>query len=248
MAPGKLVLVLHSHLPYVLSHGRWPHGMDWIHEAAAETYMPVLQIMDRLIAEGISPKLTIGLTPVLSEMLADEVFKDDFESYLDQKITAAALDAEEFYRTEDGRHDLARMWEDFYGGMKEYFLVTLKRDIPGAFKRLQDEGHIEIITCAATHGYLPLLAEDTSVQAQVRLGVETYRKHYGRDPKGIWLPECAYRPAYEWTPPVEGAGGPRPRKGVEEFLAENGIKYFIVDTHLLRGGKSAACTSTVSRP
>lgn len=239
MARGKLVLVLHSHLPYVLSHGRWPHGMDWIHEAAAETYMPVLQIMDRLIAEGISPKLTIGLTPVLSEMLADEVFKTDFESYLDQKIEAAAHDAEEFYRTSDGRHDLARMWEDFYGGMKEYFIVTLGRDIPGAFRRLQDQGHIEIITCAATHGYLPLLGEDTSVQAQVRLGAETYRKHYGRDPKGIWLPECAYRPAYEWTPPVEGGGTPRPRKGVEEFLSENGIRYFIVDTHLLRGGKSA---------
>jgi len=76
------------------------------------------------------------------------------------------------------------------------------------------------------------------VQAQIKLGVATYKKHFGCQPQGIWLPECAYRPAYNWTPPVEGFGGSRPRKGVEEFLSENGIQYFIVDSHLLKGGKS----------
>lgn len=238
MTRGRLVFVLHSHLPYVISHGKWPHGMDWLNEAAAETYMPILQVMEKLIAEGISPKITIGITPILTEMLADEAFKDEFTGYLQTKIDAAARDAEEFYRTSDPRHDLARLWETFYSTMLDYFTNALGRDIPGAFKRLQDDGHIEIITCAATHGYLPLLAEDTAVQAQIKLGVDTYKKHYGRQPKGIWLPECAYRPAYEWTPPVEGFGGPRPRKGVESFLSENGIRYFIVDTHLLKGGRT----------
>ena len=239
MAIGKLVFVLHSHLPYVISHGRWPHGMDWINEAAAETYLPLLQIFDKLISEGISPKITIGITPVLTEMLGDQVFKDEFVIYIDQKIEAAQHDAGEFYRIGDSaRHNVARMWEAFYGDIKTYFVDTLSRNIPAAFKRLQDQGHIEIITCAATHGYLPLLGEDTAVQAQVKLGVETYSKHYGRKPRGIWLPECAYRPSYDWTPPVEGFGGPRKRKGVEEFLSENGIEYFIVDTHLLKGGKA----------
>lgn len=239
MTKGKLLFVLHSHLPYVLSHGKWPHGMDWINEAAAETYIPLVQIFEQLAGEGISPKITIGLTPVLSEMLADEVFKDEFDSYLAQKVEAAADDAAEFYRTGDSRrHDLARMWEDYYREIKTFFDDHLGRDIVGAFKRLQDAGHIEIITCAATHGYLPLLGEDTAVQAQIKLGVATHRKHYGRQPSGIWLPECAYRPAYDWTPPVEGFGGPRHRKGVEEFLGENGIRYFIVDTHLLRGGQA----------
>lgn len=238
MTRGRLVFVLHSHLPYVISHGKWPHGMDWLNEAAAETYMPILQVMEKLIAEDISPKITIGITPILTEMLADEAFKDEFTGYLQTKIDAAARDAEEFYRTSDPRHDLARLWETFYSTMLDYFMNALGRDIPGAFKRLQDDGHIEIITCAATHGYLPLLAEDTAVQAQIKLGVDTYKKHYGCQPKGIWLPECAYRPAYEWTPPVGGFGGPRPRKGVESFLSENGIRYFIVDTHLLKGGKT----------
>ncbi|MDP2982086.1 MAG: DUF1957 domain-containing protein [Candidatus Latescibacter sp.] len=239
MIKGKLVLVLHSHLPYVIAHGKWPHGMDWINEATAETYIPFLKVMDRLISEGISPKITIGLTPVLSEMLADEAFKYEFQDYLTTKIEAAQADAREFTRIGDSsRYELAVLWEGYYSDVRTYFNDALKRDIVGAYRKKQDDGHIEIITCAATHGYLPLLGEDTAVQAQIKLGVATYRKHYGRQPLGIWLPECAYRPAYNWTPPVEGFGGPRLRKGVEEFLSENGIQYFIVDSHLLKGGRS----------
>jgi len=239
MIKGKLVFVLHSHLPYVISHGRWPHGLDWLNEAAAETYIPLLQIFERLIGEGISPKVTVGITPILSEMLSDEVFKDEFAGYLDDKINAAGVDAGEFYRVGDSKqHDIARMWEDFYSGIKSYFIGNINRDIPGTFKRLQDEEHIEIITSAATHGYLPLLGEDTSVQAQIKLGVDNYKKLYGRQPYGIWLPECAYRPGYDWTPPVEGFGGARPRKGIESFLSENGIKYFVLDSHMLKGGEA----------
>jgi 1,4-alpha-glucan branching enzyme len=239
MKKGNVLFVLHSHLPYVIAHGKWPHGMDWLNEAAAETYLPMLQAFDRLIDEGISPKTTIGLTPVLSEMLADKTFKDEFNEYLVQKITAAGNDAAEFYRTGDSRrHDLARMWENFYEDQKSYFNDCLNRNIINAFKKLQDNRHIEIITCAATHGYLPLLGEDTSVQAQIKLGIETYKKHFDIQPRGFWLPECAYRPSYNWIPPVEGFGGPRHRKGIEEFLAENGDEYFIIDTHLLKGGEA----------
>jgi len=235
---GKLLFVLHSHLPYVISHGKWPHGMDWLNEAAAETYIPLLQAFNRLVSEGISPKISIGITPVLAEMLTDNVFKAEFEDYLDQKVEAAIHDATEFYRTGDERHGVAKMWESFYRETRTYFLETLNKDIVGAFKELQDGGYIEIITCAATHGYLPLLGEDTAVQAQVKLGVETHKKHFGRQPKGIWLPECAYRPAYEWDSPIEGFGGPKKRKGVEEFLSENGIRYFMIDSHLLKGGEA----------
>ena len=238
MVKGKLVFVFHSHLPYVIAHGKWPHGMDWLNEAAAETYIPLLQVIERLIGEGISPRITIGLTPVLSEMLADPVFKEEFDSYLETKIKAAGIDAGEFYRIGDSRrHDLARMWEDYYRGIKLYY-KGIDRDIIGAFRRLQDGGHIEILTCAATHGYLPLLGEDTAVQGQIKLGVDTYKRHFGRDPQGIWLPECAYRPGYDWTPPIEGFGGPRKRKGLESFLSENGIKYFVIDTPLLKGGEA----------
>ena len=92
-------------------------------------------------------------------------------------------------------------------------------DIPGTFAELQRAGHIEIITCAATHGYLPLLSRDESIHLQLRTAVETHRRHFGRAPRGIWLPECAYRPRYEWTPPdraataaATGACGPASRR------------------------------------
>src|SRR5690606_691307 len=79
-----------------------------------------------------------------------------------------------------------------------------------------------------------------AVRAQIRTGIESYRRHFGRDPRGIWLPECAYRPAYDWAPPVVGPRVPKPgpRRGIEEFLAAEGIEYFFVDTHLLRGGQA----------
>jgi 1,4-alpha-glucan branching enzyme len=71
---GSLAIVLHSHLPYVLYHGTWPHGMSWLNEAAAETYIPLLEVLNRLKEEGYTPHLTIGLTSVLVDQLANNEF------------------------------------------------------------------------------------------------------------------------------------------------------------------------------
>lgn len=237
---GSLAFVLHSHLPYVVAHGRWPHGMDWLNEAAAETYIPLALALDRLLAEGRKPRLTIGLTPVLTEMLADDTFKSEFEAYLDQKIEAARADRGEFARLgEPAMARLAERWETWYRGIRRHFGEALGRDLVGAFRRLQERGAIEIITSGATHGYFPLLSRDASIQAQVKQAVSSYRRHFGRPPRGIWLPECAYRPRYRWQPPLDDAPTEaRLRKGVDEFLSENGLEYFIVDSHLLRGGRA----------
>lgn len=238
---GSFTFVLHSHLPYVLSHGTWPHGTDWACEAAAETYIPLLNAFNKLIAEGVTPRVTIGLTPVLCEMLTDRDFIEEFQGYLHTKIEAAQKNAAEFSDQGMGTfRDLSFFWECWYRGVAEDFDKKYNRDIVGAFKKLQDNGQIEVITCAATHGYLPLLGTDESVQAQIAHGVSTYQKHFGRQPRGIWLPECAYRPRYEWKAPSDMDMPDEPpvlRKGVEEFLAENGIEYFIIDAHLLSGGE-----------
>jgi len=236
---GYFSFVLHSHLPYVLSHGSWPHGTDWLFEAAAETYVPLLDVCRRLADEGIHGGITLGITPILAEQLATEIFADGFVDYLTQKIEASENDVADFSRRGEGEMEgLARMWRDYYREMLEHFTDRYDRDIISAFRKLQDEGVIEIITCAATHGYLPLLGYDEAVRAQVRLGVAAYRRHFGVDPRGIWLPECAYRPAYHWEFPIEGAGAAYDRVGVEEVLYENGIDYFIIDSHLLEGGKA----------
>jgi len=238
---GSLALVLHAHLPYVVAHGRWPHGADWLCECAAESYVPLLDVLHRLLREGTPPKVTINITPVLAEQLSDETFKRDFIGYLEQRIQGAIANREEFLRAgEEHLAETATYWQEFFTGVLTRFKEQYRQDIIGAFRRLQDEGAIEVMTCAATHGYLPLLGTDEAVQAQVKEGVACYRRHFGRAPRGFWLPECAYRPRYPWASPVEGAGPREPylRKGIEEFLSENGLDYFIVDTALLKGGKA----------
>ncbi len=237
---GYFSLVLHSHLPYVLGHGRWPHGTDWLNEAAAETYIPILNAANELAAEGIPMSITIGISPVLCEQLAHPTLVDEFTGYLKQKIEAAENDIEEFYKFDQKEYiPIAEMWRDHFKMIRDSY-EHYNHNLIAEFKRLQDMGHLEIMTCGATHGYMPLLSQDTSCQVMVKQAVQSYENHFGRKPRGIWLPECAYRPAYPWTPPVEveGLTGPYDRKGVEEFLSENGIEYFVVDSATLKGGKA----------
>ena len=238
---GEFTFVLHTHLPYVLSHGRWPHGTDWLVEAASECYLPIADMLNDLISEGIKPHITISISPVLCEQLAHQSFKDEFHDYLETKIQAAIKDKETF--SKHGKKSMAALaerWQHLYTNTKINFEERYNYDLIGEFRRLQDEGYIEIMTCGATHGYMPLLSHDTTIQAQVKQAVQSYENHFGRKPRGIWLPECAYRPRYKWSPPVGSGIGKDAysRKGVEEFLSENGIEYFIVDTALLKGGKA----------
>ena len=242
MNNGAFALVLHGHLPYVLAHGTWPHGSDMLFECAAESYLPLLQVFDRLVEEGVSPKVTIGLTPVLCEQLSHPDFPEQFSHYLDLRMRHAAENREEFSQgSQPDLADLAEMWRKHFLGIKRDFQERYASDLVGQYRRLQDGGHLEIITSAATHGYLPLIGGDESVQAQIKQAVRAHTRHFGRPPRGFWLPECAYRPRYAWASPLSDAGPqePRPRKGVEEFLAENGINYFIVDTSTLLGGATS---------
>ncbi len=238
-ALGCFCLVLHSHVPYVLGHSTWPHGSAMAYEAAAETYMPIIDLCQQLASEGYVANLTIGLTPVVLEQLSDDRFKGWFASYLENKIDEAHHNFEEFrWRGEGHLQHLAYLWRERYISLLRDFTERYHRDLVGAFRELQDEGQIEIMTSAATHGYLPLLREDGSVQAQIKEGITTYNRHFGRWPRGFWLPECAYRPRARWGVPEEigSTGEVWMRKGLEEFLGENGIDYFIVDTHMLQGG------------
>jgi len=230
-AIGAFTFVLHSHLPYCRMAGRWPHGEEWIHEAAAETYLPLLDALYDLRDEGVPFRLTIGLTPVLTEQLADPLVREHLVDYLEEEIRAAEADIPRF--GELGEKHLAYLadyYRQVYEHVREVLVDRLGGDIVGAFRQLQDEGYIEIITSAATHGYLPLLSRDSSIYGQIKTGIASYQRHFGRAPRAIWLPECAYRPAY-----VEDDGTVRP--GLEEFLAAQGITCFFVETHAIEGGR-----------
>jgi 1,4-alpha-glucan branching enzyme len=219
----------------VVNHGRWPHGSDWLCEATFECYLPLLDTAHRLVADGVSPKWTLNLSPILTEQLASPEFQKELAFYYENVRRACVESREQF--TKEGRNDLIRLtrfWEEFYERMWELHR-RIGGDIPGTFAELQRERHVELITCAATHGYLPLLSRDESIHLQLRTAVETHRRHFGRAPRGIWLPECAYRPRYEWTPPTGRNRGAerRIRPGIEELLAVYGLEYFIADAHLV---------------
>ncbi|MBN2135570.1 MAG: DUF1957 domain-containing protein [Acidobacteria bacterium] len=232
-------LVLHAHLPFVIGHGQWPHGMDWLNEAAAETYIPLLNTMNKLANEGTEFALTIDISPVLGEQMNDDRFKEGFIEYLDQRIAFSENNIKDFAESgTEHEKNLAEMWRAFYKHIKSDFIEVYNKDLITAFRKLEDEGYIEIITCGATHGYFPLLYNDESINAQLKTAVKTHERLFGKKPKGIWLPECAYRPRYEWKSFLDENDKPRLRRGVEELLNDNGIEYFIIDTHLLKGGKA----------
>jgi 1,4-alpha-glucan branching enzyme len=233
MKQGYFTFVLHSHLPYVREAGRWPHGEEMLHEALAETYVPLLNALFDLKHAGIEPRLTIGLTPILLEQISDPDVRRRFELYLEEEIEVARADAERFDAQGDvKRKELAEFYRAWYQNVMDSFVHRYGRDVVGAFRRLREDGNLDVISSAATHGYLPLLERDSSIYAQLKIGIETTRRHLGHAPYGIWLPECGYRPAYY----RESPDGAYYKPGIEEFLSDLNLLYFFTDSHVIEGG------------
>lgn len=230
--PVSFVLVLHGHLPAVLGHGVWPHGADWLHEAAAETYLPFLAAVSSLDADGVPWKATVGLTPILCEQLRDPRFPRGFRRYVSHRLAAASRDARDFARDGHRGEALARAWRAHYEEALALF-DALGGDLVAPFARLADEGKIEPIASAATHGFLPLLPSDAAAERQLDVGLAAHRRHFGRGARGLWLPECATRPAGTLVTP--GFGRRVARRDVPSLLAERGVRFTFVETHLVAG-------------
>jgi len=219
--PDAYALVLHSHLPYVRGAGRWPHGEEWVHEAILGTYLPLLVLLHDLRAEGVPYRLTIGLTPTLLEQLADPDIGARFIVYADDQIRRAELDAWDFgVAGASAKQAVAEFYRGSYSRLKQAFLQRFGRDLVGAFADLARTGQVEILTSAATHGYLPLL-DPRSVEAQLTVGLASTRRLTGLEPTGIWLPECAYKP------------------GLERALERQGFTHFFTDAALMQGREVA---------
>ncbi|MEZ4240234.1 MAG: 1,4-alpha-glucan branching protein domain-containing protein [Myxococcota bacterium] len=236
---GRFCLVLHGHLPWVLHHGRWPHGEDWLFEAAAETWLPLLEVLDACAAEGLRPAWTVGLTPILLEQLSSPRFQQGMARYLEEQRERARDDAAAFATLGDGHLAwLAERWAGRFRALSDRF-DAIDRDLVGAFRRHAEAERIEILSSNATHGYHPLLLHDACGRAQVRAGLATSERHLGFRPSGVWLPECAYRPpGLFWPPAVHGL--PREVVGTASLYAEEGVRFTFVDTHLVRKSDAAA--------
>jgi 1,4-alpha-glucan branching enzyme len=211
---GYLSMHLHAHLPFV-RHPEHEEFLeeDWLYEGITETYLPLLRVFDRLTDEDIPFRISLTLSPPLVAMLRDELLMARYARRLD---SLNELADREVHRTRNDPtfHPLAQHYQREFRELRSLFHDRYRRDLVAAFRRLEEAGRLELVTCAATHGFLPLMQMyPEAVQAQVTIAATHHRRHFGRDPTGIWLPECGYYP------------------GLDAFLAEQNIRFFFVDTH-----------------
>ncbi|HHW49428.1 MAG TPA: DUF1957 domain-containing protein [Clostridiaceae bacterium] len=214
MVKGFVSIILHAHLPYV-RHPEHDGFIEerWLFEAISESYIPLLNVFETLVNENIEYKITMSITSTLLTMLDDPLLQERYIKYVEKLIE---LSEKEVHRTSNQPlfNRLAVMYLNKYKNDLYTFRDKYKCNLINAFKEFQDSGHLEIIACAATHGFLPLLSiSPESIRAQISIGVNTYIKYFGKKPAGIWLPECGYTPS------------------VEPILKENGIKFFIMESH-----------------
>lgn len=231
-----LVVVLHSHLPYVLNHGRWPHGSDWICEAAVDTYLPLLEMLGAVNVEGAATPITLGITPILASQLASPTFARELRIFFTQRLAACDEAIADFGRSgEKTLTPIAEYWRGRLARLERLF-DRLDGDMISAFRAHAERGRIELISSAATHGFLPLLATDESIRFQLAAGLAEHRRLFGARAAGCWAPECAYRPRGPWAP-HPAAPASAMRRGIEEHLGDAGYRFFFTDSHLAQAGR-----------
>ncbi|HEY0828290.1 MAG TPA: 1,4-alpha-glucan branching protein domain-containing protein, partial [Bacilli bacterium] len=212
---GYLALVLHAHLPYVRHYSHEFHMEErWFYEAMIETYLPLVDVLSRLLHDRITFRLTLTLTPTLLALMDDPLMQTRCEAHFNKLVELAGKEVvrnkenAEFYK-------ISLMYFHKFTHLKQIFIENQRNLIP-LFRQFQESGYLDIITSASTHGFIPLMKNDETIRAQITTAVDVYRQHFGRPPMGIWLPECGYV------------------NRVDRLLKEQGIQYFIVDTHTVQ--------------
>ncbi|RJQ11464.1 MAG: DUF1957 domain-containing protein [Bacillota bacterium] len=211
---GYVGLVLHAHLPYVRhpeQDGILPE--KWLYETITECYIPLLDVFERLTADGVPYRVVVSLSPPLLAMFEDELLQSRYARYLE---TMSDLADREVHRTRGDRRfePLARMYRDRIAWVSGLYERRYGKDLVGAFRRVAGGGNVELATSAATHAYLPLLGlHRSTVETQVEMGLRQFGRLFGRHPAGFWLPECGYRP------------------GCDQVLAEKGLRWTCLETH-----------------
>jgi 1,4-alpha-glucan branching enzyme len=221
--PGALALVLHSHMPYVEGFGTWPFGEEWLWEAVACVYLPLLELLD-------GAPVTVGLTPVLCDQL-DAMKGDAGERYMRflREVRAPIHDEDADGLERAGDQALAAEVRRAAGdySFAERAFEARGRDLVGAFRELDG---VELWTSSATHAVLPLLATDAGMRLQLATGVASHSARFGAWSGGLWVPECAYAP------------------GLERELAEHGVRAFCVDLTRVPGFDHLVPVATEAGP
>jgi 1,4-alpha-glucan branching enzyme len=214
MPKGYLLFILHAHLPYV-RHPEYETFLEerWFFEAVTESYLPLLRSFDRLRAEGAPFKLTLSISSTLATMMEDPLLRQRCARHLEMLVRLSELECERTKEWPDV-NALAKMYRQLFEELQTTFVERCGTRLLPAFQEFEAAGHLELITCAGTHGFLPMLgSEPVSLRAQIVTAVQEHQRVFGKRPRGMWLPECAFAP------------------GLDALLAESGIRYFVVDAH-----------------
>lgn len=222
MSVGYTALVLHAHLPFV----RHPEHEDfleerWLFEAVTECYLPLLLALERLHKDKVPFRLTISFSPTLMAMLDDSLLRDRCQGYLQASLDL--IEREAASRRGQASESVVHFYRHRLRKLYRRYTEVYKRDLLTGFHDFARLGYVELITCAATHGFLPLLRwQPETVRAQVEVAVDTYRRRFGHGPRGLWLPEMGYYP------------------GLDRILRDCGIEYAFVETHALTHAKAGS--------
>ena len=221
MIDAHLCLLLHAHLPFIrhLEHETFLEE-DWLFEAIEETYIPILSMLERLYNDNVHCKLTMTLSPSLCEMLADNFLMERFLKRLIKKEELLLHERKRTFETE--QESSTTMYIKRIALCRRILNEEWSGNLLNGFRFFQEKKCVEIITCCATHAFLPLMSTVEGKRAQIKTAVNHYKIHFGCSPRGIWLPECAYAP------------------GVEMILKECGLKHFFLDTVAFATSQPAA--------
>jgi 1,4-alpha-glucan branching enzyme len=215
---GYLAILLHAHLPLV-KHPEHERSLEesWFFEAMIETYLPLLQRLQRWQTEKIQARLTLSLSPTLCVMLRDAHLQSRFLRYTDRLLD---LTDKEILRTSflKDQQTVAKQYRHRFGALRQIYLEA-DGDLVKAFGSYQKKGLLEIIICSATHAVLPLLRHRPSVKAQIQVACNYYQECFGQKPNGFWLPECGYS------------------QDLDPYLVEAGVSWCIIESQGLLGAK-----------
>ncbi|MFE6859094.1 1,4-alpha-glucan branching protein domain-containing protein [Nocardia sp. NPDC057668] len=208
--PGQFTLVLHSHLPWLAHHGRWPVGEEWLYQSWAASYLPVAEVLGKLAAEGRSHLLSLGITPVLAAQLDDPHSLAGMHHWLGNwRLRADEASMSDNTALGGHEHRLAN-------AALADFETNWRHGASPVWRGLIDAEAIELLGGPLAHPFQPLL--DPRLRAyQLSEGLADARQRWGHTPAGIWAPECGFTP------------------GMERGYDAAGVTHFMVDGPALRG-------------
>ncbi|MDR2518878.1 MAG: DUF1957 domain-containing protein [Spirochaetaceae bacterium] len=216
-------LVLNAHTPFIRRQDIPQSAEDlWFFEGLSETYLPLLDMFDRLDKERIPFRLGISLSPILCGMLGDGLLLKRYEDYLNAQIEFGFRETQRLAGAE-GQRRLAERWRAKAQERLGWFAERCRKNILNGFDYYQHKGRLELLTTAATYGFLPFYtARPEAIQAQFEVAIASYRQHFGRHPQGFWLPGLGWDPA------------------LDRYLRAYNFGYTIVNAHALVLGEPAA--------